>query len=152
MTNLYIPDRSLPRAFICDIDGTLSDHGGLRGHFEYSKVSSDRPLWPVIHIVEALSESGMWKPVFVTGRMDENDVRKDTTDWIEAYVAVHSPFILHMRKEGDYRKDCVVKEEIFHSHIAPRFWVEFALDDRNQVVQMWRQMGLPCLQVADGNF
>jgi hypothetical protein len=26
------------------------------------------------------------------------------------------------------------------------------LDDRNQVVDMWRSIGLPCFQVAPGNF
>ena len=28
----------------------------------------------------------------------------------------------------------------------------FVLDDRSQVVKMWRELGLTCLQVADGNF
>ena len=146
---LYIPDRSLPRAFICDIDGTLSDHGGLRGHFEYSKVSTDRPIWHVIHMVEALYESKNWVPILMSGR--EDFCAQDTYDWMASYLAVPITHMF-MRKTGDWRKDAIIKEEIFWEHIAPNFWVEFAIDDRNQVVQMWRSIGLPCFQVADGDF
>jgi len=28
----------------------------------------------------------------------------------------------------------------------------FVLDDRDQVVNMWREQGFKCLQVAEGNF
>jgi hypothetical protein len=63
------------------------------------------------------------------------------------WIKLHLP-----RKSGDNRKDSVVKEEIFNEHIKPNFIVEFVLDDRNQVVEMWRKLGLTCLQVADGNF
>jgi hypothetical protein len=27
-----------------------------------------------------------------------------------------------------------------------------AFDDRNSVVKMWRDLGIPCAQVADGDF
>lgn len=146
---LYIPDRSLPRAFICDIDGTLSDHTDLRGHFEYSKVAQDRPIYPVIHMVQALIKKGDWIPIFVSGR--EEHSRSDTVDWIYAYAGFW-PNNLFMRADGDYRKDYLIKHEIFENQIAPCHWVEFAIDDRNQVVEMWRSIGLPCFQVADGNF
>ena len=59
---------------------------------------------------------------------------------------------LHMRKTGDSRKDCIVKKEIFDAEIKDKYYIEFILDDRDQVVKMWRSMGLTCLQVADGNF
>ena len=57
-----------------------------------------------------------------------------------------------MRKTGDNRKDCVVKREIFDAEIKDKYYIKFILDDRNQVVDMWRKMGLTCLQVADGDF
>ena len=28
----------------------------------------------------------------------------------------------------------------------------FAVEDRNSVVKMWRDLGLTCMQVAEGNF
>lgn len=57
-----------------------------------------------------------------------------------------------MRPEGDKRKDSIVKAELFDKHIKDNYAVDFVLDDRNQVVKMWRDMGLKCLQVAPGEF
>jgi len=57
-----------------------------------------------------------------------------------------------MRATGDNRKDSIVKKEIYEGIIKPVFDVKFVLDDRNQVVEMWRSLGLTVLQVADGNF
>ena len=57
-----------------------------------------------------------------------------------------------MRKNGYNKKDSIVKKEIFDEYIKDKYYVEFILDDRNQVVDMWREMGLTCLQVAEGNF
>jgi len=34
----------------------------------------------------------------------------------------------------------------------PKYHVEFVLDDRNQVVNFWRYLGLTCFQVAEGDF
>jgi hypothetical protein len=56
-----------------------------------------------------------------------------------------------MRKDGDFRADNVVKQEILDAHID-KDRVLFVLDDRQQVVDMWRRNGLTCFQVAEGNF
>jgi len=57
-----------------------------------------------------------------------------------------------MRPTGDNRKDAIVKREIFDREIRDRYRILFVLDDRNQVVDMWRELGLTCLQVAPGDF
>ena len=57
-----------------------------------------------------------------------------------------------MRKTGDNRKDAIVKREIYETHIKDKYQVDYVLYDRNQVVEMWRSLGLTCLQVADGDF
>lgn len=49
-------------------------------------------------------------------------------------------------------KDAIIKERLFRQHIEGKFCVEFVIDDRDQVVRMWRDLGLRCLQVADGDF
>ena len=52
-----------------------------------------------------------------------------------------------MRKEGDFRNDVEVKHEMIHSlNITPDD-VLCILDDRQGVVDMWRQEGFRCLQV-----
>ena len=57
-----------------------------------------------------------------------------------------------MRTPKDNRKDCIIKRELFDAHIKGKYYIDFVLDDRNQMVDLWRSMGLTCLQVADGNF
>jgi hypothetical protein len=60
-------------------------------------------------------------------------------------------YTLLMRKDGDFRADHIVKQEILDKHIDKER-VLFVLDDRQQVVDMWRRNGLVCFQVAEGNF
>jgi phosphoserine phosphatase len=49
------------------------------------------------------------------------------------------------------RKDSIVKYEILQE-IVKEYFIPFVFDDRDQVVRMWREAGLRCLQVASGNF
>lgn len=42
--------------------------------------------------------------------------------------------------------------ELFDRHARDEYRVLVVLDDRKQVVDMWRSLGLTCLQVAEGNF
>lgn len=49
-------------------------------------------------------------------------------------------------------EDSIIKRELFEAHVRDTYAVRFVLDDRNQVVRMWRSLGLTCLQVADGAF
>jgi hypothetical protein len=58
-----------------------------------------------------------------------------------------------MRAENDGRKDSIVKKELFEQHIVGKYYIDLVIDDRNQVVEMWRKdLGLTCLQVDYGDF
>ena len=57
-----------------------------------------------------------------------------------------------MREPEDYRKDEVTKKELFYKHIAGKYHVDVVFEDRNNIVKMWRDMGLLCFQVWDGKF
>ena len=57
-----------------------------------------------------------------------------------------------MRSTEDNRKDAVVKREIYDNWIKDKYNVLAVFDDRNQCVDMWRGLGLTCLQVDYGNF
>lgn len=59
---------------------------------------------------------------------------------------------LYMRTPGDMRKDFVIKKELYDAKIKNKYNVQFVLDDRNQIVDMWRGLGMTCLQVDYGNF
>jgi len=54
-----------------------------------------------------------------------------------------------MRKEGDMTPDTQLKKSWLDA--CPQKPI-MCFDDRDSVVAMWRANGIPCLQVAPGNF
>lgn len=143
----YVPDESLPQAFLVDIDGTVALMGNKRGPFDYHLANGDDLNEPVSSVVHALIRDG-YEIIFLSGRSDS--CRDVTQEWlIENHFGGHK---LLMRREGDQRKDSIVKHEIFWDQIAPRFQVIGCFDDRNQVVDMYREMGITVFQVAPGDF
>jgi uncharacterized HAD superfamily protein len=134
------------KAIIVDIDGTIS-HKTDRDIFDYEKAISDTPDSAVIEVVRALWLQD-YKIVIVTGRSE------DCIDVTREWLRLHCPpyFKLYMRGHLDFRKDAVVKREIYENYIEPSFDVLCVFDDRNQVVDMWREIGLKCLQVQPGDF
>jgi predicted kinase len=135
----------LPTAIIVDIDGTLAHMTG-RSPYEWHRVHEDAVDFVVAGIVRR--EHGTRRILVMSGR--DAACRDVTEKWLRDNDI---PFDeLHMRHAGDMRKDSIVKRELFDTHVRGKFNVLYVLDDRNQVVREWRQMGLKCLQVAEGNF
>jgi hypothetical protein len=135
--------------WLCDLDGTLALMNG-RGPFEWDKVGEDLPNAPVIAVIQALLCDGH-DMGFISGRMEQ--CRDQTFRWLLRHVAI-APYIppLWMRGNDDYRPDEVLKAETYHHEIEPYYDVQGIFDDRSKVVRMWRNLGLTCFQVADGNF
>lgn len=149
----YDPSSTLPKAVICDLDGTLALMNG-RNPYDASACDKDLPNMPVIEAIKALYAQG-YAVLFTSGRMDK--YREPTVRFIEQWVRVPPDdkvidYCLFMRATGDQRKDNVIKRELFNAHIMGRYNVVFALDDRDQVVDNWRQMGIACFQVNYGSF
>lgn len=140
-------DKSLTPAIICDLDGTLALMDG-RNPFDATRCDEDRLNEPVAEALKNFSKNG-YDILLVSGREDK--FREPTLRFLEQHKIPHNH--LWMRKSRDSRKDSIVKREIFDALIRDKYFVEFVLDDRNQVVDMWRQdLGLTCFQVNYGNF
>jgi hypothetical protein len=56
-----------------------------------------------------------------------------------------------MREDKDNRSDAIIKQEIFENNFNKED-ILCVIDDRQRVVDMWRSLGLVCLQVDHGNF
>lgn len=161
----YVPVDGAPEAILVDLDGTLALMGE-RGAFDWERVGEDEVNQPVLAAIwDAIMAHGH-KPVhviFMSGR-DER-CRKQTLRWLHqktGLVVDPSSFDtdyrfdhrreLFMRPAGDTRQDAVVKLELFNQHIRHIYNVRHVFDDRNQVVEMWRKLGLTVFQVAEGSF
>ena len=74
---------------------------------------------------------------------------QDTEEWLKVNdIPFHG---LYMRGLGDARSDTDVKRDIYNTHFADKK-VWFVLEDRDKVVKMWRDLGLSCMQVAEGEY
>ncbi len=136
------------RAVIVDIDGTLALRTGDRSPYDWHRVGEDDPNPPVIEFVRIIHSAGPHRIILMSGR--DESCRMQTEMWLDAQLV---PFDeLHMRAEKDNRKDSVVKEELYRRHVEGRVQVAFVVDDRKQVVDMWRALGLTVFQCADGDF
>lgn len=138
-------------AIICDIDGTIADHGNERGHFDWHLVHTDSAIMPIVRLVRLLQQHH--EVCFVTGR--EESCREATSAWLAQHFdfgVENASLNLFMRSTGDHRDDTIVKRELYEFLIKPWADVELVLDDRDKVVAMWRELGLVCLQTRPGLF
>jgi predicted kinase len=143
----------LPKAIMCDLDGTLAIIGD-RSPYDASRCDEvDIPNEAVIACVKAMYDDDH-TIIFMSGR--DSKYREQTKRFIEKHCIQRDRqkmrYELHMRGEGDTRNDAIVKRELYEANVLGKFNVEFVLDDRNRVVDEWRRMGIPCFQVNPGNF
>lgn len=144
----YVPNEDLPEAYIFDIDGTLAhiDPDNPRDVYDASRAHEDLVDVEVREILLNLNKT--YEIIIMSGRTEDH--RPETEQWLRAHGFAYEE--LHMRASGDVRKDSVVKNELFREHIADKYHVRGVFDDRQQVVDMWRQIGLKCFQVQEGDF
>jgi len=135
-------------SIIVDIDGTLAFMNG-RNPFNDEGIERDIPNEPIVEIVKSFSKTH--KIIVMSGRQRTLKCLEATEAWLNKHLGCD--YTLLMRPAGDVRKDSIVKRELFDIFIDGKFYVDFVLDDRDQVVEMWRkELNLPCLQVNYGNF
>ena len=145
---------------LVDIDGTLADCNERVAKFLaddkqdwnsfYGACGEDKPIITVIAIVEALSKS--YDIVLCTGRRKSCDTA--TREWLKKYAPNIANCPIIYRKDDDHRHDTIVKpEQLKEWMVANNKRKPFAIfEDRNSMVEKWRELGYTCLQVADGDF
>lgn len=136
---------------VVDLDGTVAERDP-QSPYDDSSIDSREPIKAIIELVLDLYASG-YGIIFVSGR--KYNTRQKTVAWIEQHMMLEegNDYHLFMRGDDDNRSDDKIKLQIWEDCIDGKFPnIKFVLDDRDQVVKMWRSLGLTCLQVADGNF
>ena len=126
----------------CELDGTLCLFKSHRSPYDTAKGEDDLLCDVVSELINGKNV------ILVSGREDK--FREKTERWLTKHNIEYID--LFMRQTGDNRNDAVVKQEIYDNHIKGKYDINFVLDDRDRVVKMWRDNGLKCLQVAEGNF
>lgn len=136
---------------IVDLDGTLADCNH-RIHLAQAKewdqfnglCSKDPVHQDVAEAIWALGH--YYHIILLTGRSEK--WRHMTIEWL---IDNELQFFdeLRMRPEGDWRSDFDVKLSLIED-VKDR--ILFALDDRDKVVEAFRNAGIPCWQTRNGTY
>ena len=144
---------------IVDMDGTLSDathrsHLAQSGQWdEFHSASKDDP------VREAVADfcrvcGHEFELIILTGRNEK--FRNQTNEWLKAMGLASCFSQLLMRPDDDFRPDIEMKiallEDFFGSKESVLEEVSFCLDDRDKVVEGFRDYGLDCWQVKQGDY
>ena len=140
------------RAVIVDMDGTLCDVSAVvhlqaepDGFTAFHHACADCP--PHRSVVEwCVEHHGRGHAILVVTGRDEWS-RELTEQWLSEHLPI--PIAgLHMRGDGDFRSNIVIKREI-HSQLAQIFDIRAAIDDDPEIVGLWQEVGIPVAMVLD---
>jgi len=146
----------MKHCYLFDLDGTLADCSHRLHHIQklpkdwdafFGACGADSAIKHICDLAGMIVDHGA-SIVFVSGRSDQ--CREQTEAWLYDQLGFSEP--LYMRKAGDYRPDDIVKGELVDRVLADGWHPIMAFEDRSRVVDMLRKRGIPCAQVADGNF
>jgi predicted kinase len=141
---------------LVDMDGTLADCEHRRHHVAgrnknwmafFKGCSEDPPVDFVVRWVREIKRDPTYKVLIVSGRpTDISGIA--TEEWLARHDVPYDHLL--MRNMHDTRADTIVKEEILN--LLPKEQIQFVIDDRNVVVEMWRKHKLRVIQPAEGDF
>jgi len=141
---------------VFDLDGTLSIVGDRANELKkdppdwdrfYARCDEDLPNRPIMMLYRAF----VWRNLdvrIVTGRRESE--RQKTIDWFASHgIWIRSSTDIFMRPDGDHRHDTILKPELVAKFLGD---IEVVFEDRNSMVKKWRELGITCCQVAEGDF
>jgi predicted kinase len=144
----YKPVDGLPVCILVDMDGTLAL---IKGRSPYDTGSSykDKRNEPVAWAVNALKAMSPNLLIFiVTGREDK--FHNVTEEWLLKNNVRYDE--IYMRPTGDRRPDVEIKHEIYKQNFKGKYNILSVWEDRVRNVKMYRELGLPVFQVAEGDY
>ena len=156
---------------VFDLDGTLADGKHREHHLAkspkdwdayFEACDGDTPIRHVVQVFLALTGDGHYVEVW-SGRSEGKDdsLRHKTLKWLLDECGILGTLEgphgrgfarLLMRSHGDRRPDVELKREWLNDARATDCAPDLVFDDRDSVVAMWRAEGIPCFQVAPGDF
>ena len=151
----------MKNTIIFDLDGTLALIDERRelstkpnGKIDFNKlhdaslIKHDKPNWPVIKMAQLFAEQG-FKIVIFSGRSDKTATA--TLSWLSRNKVPFKKLVMRPHKTMGFVPDEILKKDMLDKHLDINN-IFMVVDDRQKVVDMWRSLGLTCLQVAEGNF
>ncbi len=134
-----------------DLDGTLVDTP-LVSPDQYHEIDWEAfnennvscPSFEWAEKMVNIYHSAGYEVLFLTARDNSERTRAATLCWLSKHFSFPIEH-LFMRTPGDFRKDSLVKAELYWSRIHNQFTVDFAVDDKRSNCRMFRDFGIPSL-------
>ena len=152
----YDQESAKEKGVIIDLDGTLADNQHRLYHIKkdikdksayHSLLGEDEANHWCFELLEAMRARG-YKIILITGRPDE--YRKETVAWLRKKNIGYDELYMNTDERGV--PDHLFKKSVYENFIRGRIDIAFVVEDRTRVVDMWRQLGLVCLQCELGDF
>lgn len=142
---------------LIDLDGTLCNHGhrvnfaiGGRWTEFHEQLEQDRLHKDVAALVSLLHDRVHL--IAVTGRNER--YRQRTLKWLAQRGVLIDELL--MRPDDNFDSDTVIKPKLVYDRFGSKeealAAVTFILDDREKVVEAWRDAGFNCWAVRQGEF
>ena len=113
-----------------------------------SNIKLDEPNIPVIKMAQLFAEDG-FNIVIFSGRSDKTILT--TKSWLSRNRVPFHKLVMRPHKTMNFIPDEILKKDMLDKHIDIDD-IFMVVDDRQKVVDMWRDLGLTCVQVAPGDF
>lgn len=140
-------NKLLPDCAVFDLDNTLCHMNGKRTPYEWDKVVLD-DIDEIVH-QQLLWYSEKGYTIIILSARD-GAAEKPTVKWLEKYKIPYD--LLLLKAVDDFRRDQVVKKELYETFIKGKYNVHVWYDDREKVVEAIRGLGIKVMQPENGNF
>lgn len=141
---------------LCDIDGTIADCTHRQMYVQgdgqkdwknfFALMDEDTPIESTLKLVMEYKEKGH-DIILLTARPE--DYREMTEEWVARHTDI-DPLTIIMRNSGDKRPDSEVKQQMFELYFKDKYPIETMIDDRPVVIRMWESIGVPVIDVGNG--
>ena len=151
----------MKNTIIFDLDGTLADISVRKklatkpnGKMDWDifldpdNIKLDVPNDPVVKMAQLFADDN-FNIVIFSGRSDKT--KHTTLDWLTHNKVPFNKLVMRDSVTSHFVPDDILKKDMLDKHLDIDD-VFLVVDDRQQVVDMWRSLGLNVFQVDDGNF
>jgi FMN phosphatase YigB (HAD superfamily) len=142
-----------PHIIVVDLDGTLCnsrhrEHLAIAKQWDefHSLLRYDEPWDDVKRFLSELHAD--IEVIGLTGRNER--YRNETLDWLDTYEICLSELL--MRPDDNYQPDHELKPQMLAAAGVKPQQVWLVLEDRDKVVEAWRNLGFSCWQVRPGGY
>lgn len=142
---------------IVDLDNTVAERSLDRHFYDWDKVIKDTPIQPVVDLVKAWKNADPNRCIIVlTGRSEgykrkgqpDTDMsgRRETEKWVKEVLG-ETELVLMRPVSRIYEKSTIIKEDLYLDNVHDKYNVAFALDDDDNVNEMYRYYDIITLTV-----